>query len=99
MMVLRELRADVHFNLLTVSGIAPVEAHMLHGGAEYTKMFGWPEPFADGADKKDRYAEVEQGTDRRMAEILSGALDSAEADELAKLSADALEVLKANVPS
>jgi hypothetical protein len=99
MMVLRELRADVHFNLLTVSGIAPVEAHMLHGGVEYTKMFGWPEPFADGADKKDRYAEVEQATNRRMAEIFAAALEPAEADELARLSTEALAVLKANLPA
>ncbi|BBZ01910.1 hypothetical protein MCHIJ_13470 [Mycolicibacterium chitae] len=99
MLVLRELRAEVHFNLLTVSGIAPVEAHMLHRGVEYTKMFGWPEPLADGADKKERYAEVEQATNRRMAEIFADALDPAEADELAGLSAAALDVLKANVPA
>jgi hypothetical protein len=98
MFVLRELRAGVHFNALTISGIAPVEAHMLNKGPQYTTMFGWPEPFADGADKKDRYTEIEQATNRRMAEIFAAALDSAEAEELAKLSTEALETLKANVP-
>jgi hypothetical protein len=98
MFVLRELRAGVHFNALTISGIAPVEAHMLNKGPQYTMMFGWPEPFADGADKKDRYAEIEQTTNRRMAEIFATALDPAEAQELARLSTEALASLKANVP-
>lgn len=98
MFVLRELRAGVHFNALTISGIAPVEAHMLNKGPQYTTMFGWPEPFADGADKKDRYAEVEQVTNRRMAEIFAAALDPAEAQELADLSTAALVSFKANVP-
>ena len=98
MFILRELRAGVHFGALTVSGITPVEAHMLHGGKEYTQMFGWPEPFADGADKKDRYAEVEAATNRRMAEIMTAALGRDELDELARLSVGALATLKANVP-
>jgi hypothetical protein len=46
-------------------------------------MFGRPEPFADGADKKDRYAEVERATNRRMAAIFAAALTPDEADELA----------------
>jgi hypothetical protein len=99
MFVLRELRGDVHFNALNTSGITPVEAHMLHGGAEYTQMFGWPEPFADGADKKKLYAEVEEATNRRMTEIYTAALDSDEIEELARLSTAALEHMKAHVPS
>lgn len=98
MFVLRELRAGVHFNALTISGLAPVEAHMLNKGPEYTTMFGWPEPFADGADKKDRYVEVEQATNRRMTELFAAVLDPAETRELARLSTDALESLKADVP-
>lgn len=98
MFVLRELRAGVHFNALTISGIAPVEAHMLNKGHQYTTMFGWPEPFADGADKRDRYAEIEAATNRRMTEIFTAALEPAEADELARLSADALASMKAGVP-
>jgi hypothetical protein len=98
MFVLRELRGDVHFHALSLTDITPVEAHMLHGGHDYTMMFGWSEPFADGADKKDRYAEVEEATNRRMVDIFDAALDSDEAAELARLSVGALETLKANVP-
>ncbi len=98
MFSLRELWGGVHVNALTVSGVTPVEAHMLNKGYQYAKLFGWPEPFADGADKKDRYAEVAQTTNRRMAEILAAALDGDEADELARLSAGALASLKASVP-
>ena len=98
MFVLRELRGDVHFHALALSDITPVEAHMLHGGHDYTMMFGWPEPFADGAPKAKRYAEVEEATNRRMADIFDAALDHDEADELARLSVGALATLKANVP-
>ncbi len=96
MFILRELRGGVHLNALTVSGVTPIEAHMLNKGSEYAKRFGWPEPFADGTDKKDRYGEVEQATNRRMAEILAAALDREEADDLARLSADVLTALTAN---
>ncbi|MDN4522739.1 evbL [Mycolicibacterium austroafricanum] len=99
MFVLRELRAGLHFNALSLSGLTPVEAHMLNKGPGYTAMFGWPEPFADGADKKDGYAEIEQATNRRIADIFSAALDPAEAEELARLSTAALASLKANVPA
>lgn len=98
MFILRELRAGVHFNALTTSGIAPVEAHMLNKGHQYAAMFGWPEPFADGADKKDRYAQIEQTTNQRMAEIFAGALDAAEAAELAALSTEALASMQASLP-
>jgi hypothetical protein len=99
MFVLRELRGDVHFNALSLSDITPVEAHMLHGGEDYTRMFGWPEPFADGASKRHRYDEVEEATNRRMAELFEAALSRDEAEELARLSAGALETLKAAVPA
>jgi hypothetical protein len=99
MFILRELRASVHFNVLATSGISPVEAHMLNRGPEYAKMFGWSEPFADGVDKKDRYAEVEQETNRRMAELFAAAVDRDEAAEFARLSTGALDSLKANLPA
>jgi hypothetical protein len=98
MFVLRELRAGVHFNALSLSGITAVEAHMLNKGAGYTAMFGWSEPFADGAGKQDRYREIEQATNRRMAEIFAAALGPGAADELARLSAGALATLETNVP-
>jgi hypothetical protein len=99
MFVLRELRAGLHFNALSLSGVTPIEAHMLNKGPRYAAMFGWPKPFADGADKKDLYDEIEQTTNRRMAEIFAAALDEAEAAELSRLTAAALAALKSNVPS
>lgn len=96
MFVLRELRGEVHLNALSLSGITPVEAHMLNKGHEYTTMFGWPGPFADGADKKDRYDEVEHRTNQRMRDIFGSALDQTEATDLARLSVDVLETLKVN---
>ncbi|ASW96755.1 evbL [Mycobacterium intracellulare] len=98
MFILRELRGGVHLNALTISGITPVEAHMLNKGHQYTTMFGWPEPFADGEDKQQRYAEVEQTTNRRMTEVFAATLDRGEAGELARLSTGALASLKASVP-
>lgn len=99
MFVLRELRAAVHFNVLTNSGITPVEAHLLGKGPDqgiaYARMFGFQEPFAAGADKKEAYERVEAATNARMSEILSAALDSEEVEELARLSVGALETLKA----
>ena len=96
MFVLRELRGDVHFNLLRGSGIHPVEAHMLNKGHEYTTMFGWPEPYPDGADKRENYARVEDATNDRMADIFSAALDLDEANELARLTTAALASLNAS---
>lgn len=99
MFILRELRGDVHLNLLSTSGVAPVEAHMLGHDENYTRMFGWSEPFADGADKKERYAEVEAATNRRMTELMQAALDDDQIAELARLSSAALASLKAAVPA
>lgn len=99
MFILRELRGDVHLNLLSVSGVTPVEAHMLGHDENYTRMFGWPEPFADGADKKDRYASVEEATNRRMVELFEAALDGDDIAELATLTTAALASLKAAVPA
>lgn len=98
MHVLRELRGDVHFNALSLSGISPVEAHMQRHDANYIRMFGWSEPFADGADKKHRYAEVDEATNRRMTEIFEAALSGDEIEELSRLSVGALAHLKAATP-
>lgn len=97
MHVLRELRGDVHFSALALSGVTPVEAHMIGHDADYTRMFGWSEPFADGADKEDRYAKVQKRTNRRMTQILKGALKRREISELARVSTGALKHLKAAV--
>ncbi|BBZ65191.1 hypothetical protein MINS_06200 [Mycolicibacterium insubricum] len=93
--VLRELRGSVHFNALTISGVTPVEAHVLNKGAQYAKTFGWSEPFPDGADKKQLLADVEQTTNRRISEILSAALTAAEAAEFARAAAEVNAALSA----
>ncbi|MEB3049931.1 evbL [Mycolicibacter sp. MYC123] len=98
MFVLRELRAAVHFGALCISGVTPIEAHMLNKGPQYAAMFGWPEPYPDGAGKRDEYAQIEQMTNRRMTDLFTTALDSAEATELARLSTAALASLRAAVP-
>ena len=95
MFVLRELRAAVHFNALTISGISPVEAHLLNKGPEYAAFMGWQPPYVDvDPAKKDRYSEVEDLTNRRMAEIAEAALTPAEIEDLARLSVAALARLK-----
>ncbi|MBB3601304.1 hypothetical protein FHT40_000937 [Mycolicibacterium sp. BK556] len=98
MMVLRELRAAVHFNALTVSGLSPVEAHILNHGTDYAAFMGWQPPFADAAGKEGVYDDVEDATNRRMSQIYEAALTAAEADELARLSVAALASLKASAP-
>lgn len=98
MMVLRELRAAVHFNALTVSGLSPVEAHILNHGTDYAAFMGWQPPFADAVGKQDLYDGVEGITNRRMAQIFESALSAVEADELARLSVAALASLKASAP-
>jgi hypothetical protein len=100
MHVLRELRGDVHFNALSLSGVSPVEAHMIsHDDETYTRMFGWSEPFDHGADKKDRYAAAEELTNRRMTELFEAALSSDEIAEFARLTEGALSALKAAATS
>jgi len=99
MMVLRELRAAVHFCALSLSGVSPVEAHMLHGGPDYAAFMGWQPPYADGVDKKNRYAATEELTNHRMAEIVGAALSDEEADELARLSTAVLTALKSGSPA
>jgi hypothetical protein len=98
MFVLRELRAAVHFNALTISGLSPVEAHILNHGTDYAAFMGWQPPFVDATDKMVLYSEVEDTTNRRMAQLFQAALTPAEADELARLSTAALASLKASAP-
>ncbi len=97
MFVLRELRAAVHFCALALSGLSPVEAHLLNKGPEYAAFMGWQPPYPDGVEaKRDRFLTAEEATDRRMTEIIGQALSPAEADELARLSTAALAAMKAD---
>lgn len=96
--ILRELRAGLHFNALTLSSISPIEAHMLNKGHDYAVKFGWPEPFADGRGKEAAYEEVEKATNRRMAELFTEALTPDEADEFARLCTAAHAAMMSALP-
>jgi len=94
MFILRELRASVHFNALALSGVSPVEAHVLSKGPDAAAFMGWQKPFPDGAGKQDRLADAEHATNRRMTEIVTAAVSEAELTELAQLSSGALTRIK-----
>lgn len=96
MFVLRELRAGIHFNALTLAGISAVEAHLLSKGAATAAFMGWQPPYPDCEDKRDRYMEAEQATNRRMTELFESALSTGEAEELAGLSAAARAGIKSS---
>lgn len=94
MFILRELRASVHFCALALSGVSPVEAHILSKGSDYAAFMGWRKPYPDGAGKQERLADAEVATNRRMAEIIGQAVSGAELSELAQSSVDALARIK-----
>lgn len=97
MFILRELRASVHFCALALSGVSPVEAHVLTKGPDYAAFMGWRKPYPDGAGKEERLAEAEAATNRRMAEIVDLAVSGGELQELARLSVAALARIKNKV--
>lgn len=96
LVVLRELRGSVHMAALAMSGLSPVEAHMLNKGEQYCEMFGWPKPYPDAEAKRADKVAAEDATDRRMTQIVGAALSGEEAAELARLSAAALQVANAS---
>jgi hypothetical protein len=96
MFKLRELRGSVHMAALAMSGLTPIEAHMLNRGAEYCAFFGWPEPFATGEGKEANRQAAEDATNRRMAEIMGTALTVEEMHELGRLASAALSTAAAS---
>ena len=99
MHVMRELRGDVHFNVLANSGITPVEAHMLHGDENYTRMFGWPEPSPTARTRRSgmpRSREATTNPDGR--DLRRAALTVDEAEELARLSGGRAGVAESRRP-
>lgn len=94
MFILRELRAGIHFNALTVAGISPVEAHLLSKGEATAAFMGWQPPYVACEDKRDRYVEAEDATNRRMADLMTSVLVEDEVTELAGLSAEARACIK-----
>jgi hypothetical protein len=86
LLVLRELRGAIHLAAVAVGGLSPVEAHLLNKGAEYCAFFGWPEPYPSVDHLKGKRDEIEEATNKRMAEIVGSVLSAEEAEELARLS-------------
>lgn len=96
LMVLRELRADLHFQGLRAAGIEPKAAHLLNnpgfapnrpaGGPEYAGLFGWSEPWPDVTPLKAKWDEVEEKTQQQVADIYASALTAEEAEELSKIA-------------
>lgn len=96
LMVLRELRCDVHFGLLRGSGISPKEAHLLNSpgyvpnrppaGEPYASLFGFAEPWPDVTPLKAKHDEIEEATQSSVADIYASALSADEAEELAQIA-------------
>ncbi|HZE65182.1 MAG TPA: hypothetical protein VE081_01040 [Sporichthyaceae bacterium] len=96
LMVIRELRGSIHVAGLATSGISPKEAHLLNNpgdcpnrppaGTEYAGLFGWAEPWPDVSPLKAVRDEVEESTQKRMAQLIGAALTADEAEEFATLN-------------
>ncbi len=96
LMILRELRADIHFNSLRGSGIEPKAAHLLNQpgfapnrpgpGTDYAGLFGWSEPWPDVTPLKGKWDEIEEATQKQVSEIYASALSADEAEEFAKIA-------------
>jgi hypothetical protein len=74
MQILREWRGGVHLVATTAVGLSPLEAILSNEGPGQAKFFGWPEPFPEFADLKERHDEAEAITDRLCASALADAL-------------------------
>lgn len=80
---LRELRNALHAGAALAVGLHPLEA-VLVKTPQMAGLFGWPEPYADGADRKATWDRAEDGTNTAIAPAF-GCLDEAERAELAEL--------------
>ena len=83
MHVLRELRGGVHLLAVVATGLGPRAAVFASGGADQTKLFGWPEPYDDLAGVTKQPAE--DLTDEILTRLYSAILTADEVAELAGL--------------
>lgn len=96
LMILREMRCDIHFAGLKQSGISPKEAHLLNNpgyapnrppaGEGYAALFGFSEPWPDVSHLKAKRDEIEEATQQKVAEIYASALSADEAEEFARIA-------------
>ncbi len=82
--LLREARGGHHIAAVLASGLAPLDALVVHGGADGAALFGWPGPYPDAEPLAAAHARAESLTDE-MAERDLAALDPDERAELATL--------------
>lgn len=78
---LRELRGDLHIQAVAAEGLSALQAVSCHGGADRSKMFGWPEPAPEDADVRSRWDRAEAVTNQMAARHYE-VLTDAERDEL-----------------
>lgn len=78
---LRELRGDLHIQAVAAEGLSALQAVSCHGGADRSKMFGWPEPAPDDADVRARWDRAEDVTNQMTAHYYEVLTDT-ERDEL-----------------
>ncbi|MGQ0465521.1 MAG: helix-turn-helix domain-containing protein [Sporichthyaceae bacterium] len=96
LLILREMRGEVHFKHLKAAGIGPKEAHLLNNpgfcpnrpeaGTPYAGLFGFAEPWPDVTPLKAKRDEVEEMTSAEVAEIYAAALSADEAEEFARIA-------------
>lgn len=84
--VLREARGGWHVAAVMASGLTPLEAVMVHGGATSAALYGWPEPHPDPEPHRAAHAHAEELTDRCWARDLA-VLTAGEREELAAVLA------------
>jgi hypothetical protein len=93
--VLREHRGGAHAIAVLASGLTPLEAIVSSSyGPDNARFFGWPEPYPDPAPLAEARAEVEQVTDRIVAQAYA-AIDADALDEIASLCGDVKAAAKA----
>ena len=83
MHVLRELRGGAHLLAVVATGLGPRAAVFASGGADMTKLFGWPEPYDDLAGVTKQPAE--DLTDEILTRLYGAILTDDEVAELAAL--------------
>ncbi len=91
MMVLRELRGDVHIQDIAASGLGPAEAEVVVRGVEGIPLHGWKPPYPNPDDHRAAVEAATLRTTERMRGFYESALSTDEwtsfSDAVAELSA------------
>lgn len=68
-MALRELRGDTHIQCIAAEGLLPLEAEIVTRGVPGAELHGWPTPYPNPDEVRDRVAAAERATSDRMQRI------------------------------